>query len=110
MRLDRLITIQQEVITRGDFKEEKITWQDLTQAWAEVQFAQGREQGVPTSGHNKQQQGIQPVHFIIRYRADLDKRMRIIWEGEVYEITAIQEIQRRHWIRITTEQRDNLES
>lgn len=108
MVLDRKITIQHPVTTRGDFNEEIITWTELFQAWSNITFLTGKEIQIQTTGENKQQIGIQPTFFTIRYKTGLKRNFRIIFENEVYEITAIQEIQRRQWIQITAELRDNL--
>ena len=109
MRLDRLITIEQRQVTRdASFGSQQVTWVKFLDIYAELEFSNGTEKPISTSGNNKQQVAYQPVNFKTRYITGLDKTMRILFEGEYYEITAIQEIQRRQWIRITAEQRDNL--
>lgn len=107
---NRPIEVQQEVIVReSSFGSQQVTWVKLRDMLADVKFLPPRENQIPTSGATTQQMAIQPVEFVVRYQSDIrSKRMRVLFEGEIYEITGIQEVQRRMWTKITAEQRDNL--
>lgn len=107
---NRLIEVQKEVIVQeAAFNSQQVTWVKLRDMYADVRFLAGRENQIPTSGATTQQIAIQQVEFGVRYQADINsKRMRILFEGNIYEVIAVEEVQRRMWTKITAEQRDNL--
>lgn len=107
---NRPIEVHKEVITRdAAFGSQQVTWVKLRSMMADVRYPIGKEVQIPASGSSQQQTGIQPVEFVVRYQADINsKRMRILFEGQTYEVIAIQEVQRRMWTKITAEQRDNI--
>lgn len=85
--LDRLITIQEPVITNGTAGSDIIdTWTDLDDVYAKVTEKTGTE-GVE-AGRNTY---LQSTIFTIRYYAGLNTRMRIIYSGFVYAIVSITE-------------------
>lgn len=67
------------------------TWTDVATVWAAVENLYGREywQAAAVQAENT-------VKFTIRYRPDVDQTMRIIFRGQVYEITAIDNIKYRN--------------
>ncbi|GAB3738163.1 hypothetical protein GCM10027594_18740 [Hymenobacter agri] len=52
-----------------------------------------------------QQTAVQPVQFIIRYRADVRPTWQVDFEGTIHLITAVTEIGRRQGLTLTTQRR-----
>lgn len=107
MKFDRVISFEKPIRSYNSFGEETKTYTHAFLSFANVAYNPGREVQMTAAGNEKQQVGIQPVLFTVRYKTGLDKTWRIIYEGEVYHITAIAEVDRRHYLNITAEQRDN---
>ena len=63
----------------------------------------------PTAGQElvqaAQQVAVQPVQFIIRYRADVRPTWQVDFEGTLHLITAVAEIGRRQGLTLTTQRR-----
>lgn len=66
-------------------------WQDVATVWAAVENLHGREywEAAAVQAENT-------VKFTIRYRPDIDQTMRIVFRGQVYEITAIDNVKYRN--------------
>lgn len=98
-KLDRRITLQRASSTQDAGSGESVTsWSDLATVWASRRRASARETlaAAEISGE------VSDV-FEIRYDSawsDLDVRDRLIFEGRTYEITSVDEIQRRQGFRI----------
>lgn len=85
-RLDQRITLQRRVPNQRPSGENKYTWENLPtrpEEWAEANPMKGREYFAAM-----QMQVEDPVAFRIRYRADLDATMRILWRGQAHDIAA----------------------
>lgn len=52
-----------------------------------------------------QQVAVQPVQFILRYRADVRPTWQVDFEGTLHLITAVTEIGRRQGLTLTTQRR-----
>ena len=87
--LDRRITIERYVETRGDFNEPVLTWEPLATVWASKTDASAGER------YRAQAVGAEITsHFRIRYSsqvADVNPKDRLIYEDRVYNITAVRE-------------------
>jgi len=85
------ITLQKKVdVTDADgFTTQQ--WQDVATVWAAVENLHGREywEAAAVQAENT-------VKFTIRYRPDIDQTMRIVFCGQIYEITAIDNIKYRN--------------
>ena len=89
-RLDRRVTFIQEVVTTGDSNEDKVTgWEvidDNDTVWARK---------IERSGSKFVQDDritfVQQTDWVIRYRSDLNVRMRLVYDTQVYSITNIAE-------------------
>lgn len=92
--LDRRITIEQNTPATDSFGEQDASWSELDTVWAEVRTQSGRE--IFRAGT----QAEADVTFRIRYRSDLTRAMRIIHDGDAYDILAINEIGRREGLEI----------
>lgn len=83
---DRRITIQEEVITTNNYNEKRSTWIDKVTLPANVRSGSGYE-----SYQADQLTAVLTTSFLIRYRRDIDVKMRIVYEGSVYGIVSITE-------------------
>lgn len=93
-RLDRAITIEQKVESTNVIGEKVASWTTYHTAFASVQRVGGseREEGDRTTATRK-------VKFKIRYFAGIDETMRVVYDGNQYDITEIQELDREGlWI------------
>ena len=98
-QLDRRITIQQVTKTPDRFGGEVETWTDLADVWASF-----RPQ---TAGERFQSnadilQATTTAAFRIRWRDDLDATMRVIHEGDEWDITGIIPVGRRDKLDLIT--------
>ncbi|HQO33133.1 MAG TPA: phage head closure protein [bacterium] len=98
-QLDRRITIKEPAITTGPYNEKQITgWTQVCETWADVEIGAGSE------GYSEGQEGVSAsATFLIRYRTGLDATMRITYEDEDYQIQFIEEVGRRHMLRISAD-------
>ena len=77
---------------RGRFGAKISSWGLLARAWArKVPQRRGSGEG----SDNGREVGTQTVVFRIRYRSDLTLLDRIVYDGHAYDITGIDEIERR---------------
>lgn len=97
-RMDRQITIEKPNGTLSGFGEPIDEWSVLAAVWADVQPQSGRE--FMAGGG---EQATSNMIFVIHYRADLNRNMRIVYEGETYDIKAIREIGRRAGMEIAVQ-------
>ncbi len=107
MRLDRLITFYEPVLTKSASGMETKTYRQLTalpQAWSQVTWlnTKGRERD-----EGKQRVASTTVEFGIRYRTDLTKTMVIEFDGKYFDILKINDLQRRQWLILEAEEKDN---
>lgn len=79
--LDRRILIQRVVALRNDHGEIIMGWVDVATTWASFKRVSGVEEQKAEQRSNRQQ-----VQFTIRYRADIDPTMSVVYDGERYEI------------------------
>ncbi|HEX9904627.1 MAG TPA: phage head closure protein [Propylenella sp.] len=96
--MDRRITIRSIAVvnnTRGEPIATEATF--LANEPARVRQKSGRELVV-----SDQIQAERTTEFTVRYRAGFEETMRITYEGDDYDILAIEEIGRRHWLRLVT--------
>lgn len=84
---------QYKTVTRNTIGEEVVTWNDLITTttdnaiWAEVWPLKGREFFAA-----QQTQYAADVRFRIRYRSDLTREHRVLWNSEPYDIVQILEV------------------
>lgn len=81
-KLDQRITLQQKSVTKNSIGEESVTWSDLATVWAHVMPLRGNAYYAAN-----QQQHVIDARFLIRERSGLSTDMRLIWNGEYYDIT-----------------------
>lgn len=101
-RMDRPVIIEQSSVTRDDYGEPIHAWEELAKVWArEVQIPRGE---LTTA---QQRVAVKEVQYRMRYRSDVNERMRLLDGGSTYYITRIQRIGRNEAMIITAESRDN---
>jgi SPP1 family predicted phage head-tail adaptor len=89
-KLDRRITIIQAITETGDSNEDKIT------GWEEIElnpnlWAQKIERNGNTLVQSDRVSFSQQTNWVIRFRDDLNVRMRLVYDGQMYEILNISE-------------------
>lgn len=78
------VVIQEKVVTRNDFNEEVITWDEVATVWASVEDLSGRE------FLERRREGAEVTTRIrIRYRSGLHAAMRVTWDGRTFNIEGI---------------------
>lgn len=81
--LDQLITFQHAVVSTNIFNERKTAWQDYVTEWARIVTMPGRD------GYAADQEtNFQMVKIYCRFREDITRQMRLVFNGEVYKIVS----------------------
>lgn len=94
--LDRRLTIQGFTSTRDPETNEEIqTWADLATVWANRRDVSARE-FFSAGGENTEQQSV----FTIRWRAGLTSSLRLIQNGQTFDVTGVSEIGRRQYLAL----------
>lgn len=106
--LDREISFIQAIIEQGDSGEDKITGWELIDDEPSLNAKRVDESGT-TVVANDRVTWTQTVNWIIRHRTDLNVRMRLVYETQVFEILNIlpHEGSRGRFLRIVTSLVDN---
>lgn len=105
-KLDRKITIQDPVYVNNDHNEDTIAdWTEIARVWAKTEQRQGSE--VVDADRVTY---YETTFFTIRYRDDLNVRMRIIFQSVPYRIFSITEPKgtRKGYMEIAAEVMDNI--
>lgn len=94
--LDRRVEIQRATEVQDSFGQVTQTWVLQAAVWAKFEPAGGAE------GFTAEQRSSRAgAVFTIRYRAGITPRMRIKMGGEIWEIEAVAEPERRRWLVLT---------
>lgn len=99
-QLDRRITLKTRTTVQTSTGYARETWTDLATVWAQLVDRGGAEREV-----SEQEVGVRRVAFIIRYRSDIGAADRIEYDGDIYDITNIEEVGRRRFLKISAEWR-----
>ena len=91
-QLDRRVTLLKRSISRDSFGEAVEAFVDLDTVWARVIHDRS---GELSRQNDAQRQAQSVVTFRVRWRGDIDRTMRVRWEGAEYDITNIMEVGRR---------------
>jgi len=93
--LDRKITIEYPSTGQDTLGAEVDDWNILANVWAKVRDVAGREvQDNPGTA------AMDTSSFLIRHLATVTRKMRIRYNGDIYNITSIKEIGRREGLEI----------
>lgn len=88
-KLRHRITIEEPVESQDDYGEEVRWWQPLpflSETWAEKEDLSGRE-----LFQAQQVNALVTTQFTLRYRTDVNARMRIKHDGQYYGIESVQD-------------------
>lgn len=99
-KFDRTLILQSASGSTNLANEDSETWANIGTApemWCQVIETRGKE-----SLRADQIDVIQPTLFRIRYRADLNEKMRLIYNTHPYYIEGIKEIGRREYLELFT--------
>jgi SPP1 family predicted phage head-tail adaptor len=108
-RLDREITFIQPIIEDGDSNEDKITGWEEIDSFPTVSAAKKELTGTVYTQADRLTY-TQQTEWIIRYRDDINVRMRIVYSTKVYEIINIIEPDesRSRYLKIVSNLLDNV--
>lgn len=98
--LDRRIRIEQCTYTTDSVGQRIAVWSTLITVWAMVVYESGNEKYEAS-----QKVAERIVKFIVRYRA-LNETMRVVYDGRVYGILAIEDIERKRFLALRTLKKD----
>jgi len=101
-KMDRRIVIERAALTTNQYGERAEAWATYATVWAEVSYKYGSG---TESIQSDQILTKQPVSFTIRFSADVSGVIpsdRVSYDGNYYQIEALQEIGRREGLRIVT--------
>jgi len=93
------ITIEEKSVTRDSYGGEVVTWTEFAQVWASVSSVTGRE-----FFGSAQVNATVTTKFGIRYLADITTAMRISYDGELYNIVAVLDTDRRADLTLLTQE------
>lgn len=87
-QLDRQIQLQRNTAAGGteEFGDESVNWSTFATVWARVTSQPGSETFQTQQRTNKQE-----TVFRIRYRGDVDPKVRIVYQGMAYEVLDVVE-------------------
>ena len=86
-QFDQRITLQRRVSGKDARGQESTSWENLATlptVWSKADPLRGREYFAAG-----QVQSEVSVRFLIRYRADVEPTMRVLWRGQPYEILSV---------------------
>lgn len=107
--LDREISFIQPVIETGTSNEDKIIGWELIDTDPNVN-ARKIEEGGSTAVQADRVTHSRATTWVIRYREDLNVRMRLVWDTQVYEIINVAEADegRKRYMNVLTSLLDNI--
>ena len=94
-KIDRQIVIEQSTPTRNSVGENVDVWSTFDTVYAEIRPAGGRERDFG-GGHRAEADLV----FKIRWQAGVTRVMRIVYDGDNYDITRIHPLGRREALEI----------
>lgn len=99
--LDRYVAIQSASESTNAYGERVGSFSTLASVWARIIDNPGNEKL-----EANQEQSINKVDFIIRYRSDVDETMQISYDSKTYKIQNIREIGRNNHLIVKTLQKN----
>lgn len=95
-RLDRRVTLQYSVPTRDATGGATLTWYETATVWAGREARSGGRLFAAEGKHFDS-----ALVYRIRHRTDVAAGMRLIHGDDLYEITEVQEVDRRRYLDLT---------
>jgi SPP1 family predicted phage head-tail adaptor len=107
-RLDREVIMVKPIIENGDSNEDKIIGWEQIDNYANIN-ARKLENNGNTFLQADRITFTQQTTWVVRYRDDLNVRMRLVWDTKMYEILNIAESDegRKRYLNIVTQFLDN---
>lgn len=100
--MDERVTLRQYVETLNDYGEQTLTWSNLATVWAAVEYPKtGSEERVSSA----QPTAFQTLFFRIRYRSDVEPKMRVQYGSDELDIISVSVIGRKQHLMIEAEKR-----
>jgi SPP1 family predicted phage head-tail adaptor len=93
--MDRCITLQNEVKTRGTDGSWLKSWSTIKRVRAAYDYRSGAERF-----EADQEQANRVVTWTIRYRSDVDEKCRIVHGSDIYDIESVEELGRRNYLKL----------
>lgn len=97
-RMNQRIVIQSVTETRSTSGAVTETWATFATVWAGVKFQSGSENQLI-----ERQTAKTTIQFTIRYRTDINEKMRISFDSKIYDILSIDPEPEKQFIFITAE-------
>lgn len=95
--MDRVIVIEQLLVTRGTQGGEEKKWVRFAKLWASVREVSGNDAFI-----SEQNQAFVRTVFRIHFRSGIKSAMRIVYEGNIYDMKGKpKELGRREGLEIT---------
>lgn len=95
-RLDRRIELQASTATTDTFGAQTLAWESLGKRWARRDDNGGAE-----TTQAGELVAINRVVYTLRYEPGLTARLRIVDDGQTYDIDNVSEIGRKHGLKLT---------
>lgn len=108
-KMDVFLTIEEPTETRHATTSEVVTaWSTFGTAWAE-KVSDQKTFGPQSKEEFEAGQQVAKLrsNFKVRYQAGITEKMRLVRSSEYHYITGIEEIDRRKFLILKTEKRDN---
>ena len=101
-KLDRRIELYSTTRTLNDYGEGEESYTYYRSVWAQLMTSKGTEGRADISMMSKSE-----IQFMLRYNSTLTTSYLVKFEGNYYNITAIDQIGRREYIKVTCVYKDN---
>lgn len=101
IKLDRVITIQQAVLSKGSTGQEIRAWETFIEPRAKKMDGGGSE-----SVKAGRETDFSKVIFTIRYNSGVTQKMRVLYNGIIHDIIQMNEKGRMHYLELITESRE----
>lgn len=93
--LDRRITIERAALVDDGYQEVE-AWAPVATLWASHAAISDGERWAAGAAR-----AVVNARFVIRHRADITTKDRVLYEGRAYNIVAVKEVGRRQFTEIT---------
>ena len=107
MALDRIITIYEPTSSKSASGMETVTYQQVSSSPVTYAELTWENSGTGESDEGKQRVSTTVVRMKLRYRSDLNQKNVILCEGIYYDNIKNKTQERRRWLMVEWEQKDN---
>lgn len=98
-KLRHLISIETPTSTKGKFSDKVVTWELFRKVWANIETLKGNERATASASWPTSD-----VKITLRYIAGVLPTMRVVYEGSIYSILNVNDVELNHQeIILTTE-------